>query len=202
MAARRNPFDVSHEAATENPVPSIYDSLRVAAPRRRNRAWERAHQDRKVVYRGVDPKLALQVKAIADELRVPVGEAARAVLEYAVRAYAEGDLDLQPRPNPDRLRMTLFPSSDKSRRSRTLDPSRSCKTSEPTWRVITTWRGFPPELRAEIAALASSDGLDVPIGELVSALLRYGLKAYEGGVLKLKPTPTAGARTFQEKGNR
>ncbi len=202
MAARRNPFDVSPETLMENHVPSIYDSLRVASPRKRNRVWERIHQDQKVVYRGVDPKLALQVKAIADELSVPVGEVARAMLEYALRAYAEGDLDLQPRPNPDRLRMTLFPSSTKSGRSQTLDLTRDRKTTEPTWRVITTWRDFPPELKAEIGALASSDGLDVPTGELVSALLRYGLKAYEGGVLKLKPTPTASARTLQGKGNR
>ncbi len=202
MAARRNPFDVSRETMKENPAPSIFDALRVAAPHVRNRAWERVHQDRKVVYRGVDPKLALQVKTVADKLRVPVGEVARAVLVFALHAYAEGDLDLQPRPNPDRLRMTLFPSSTKSGRSQTLDLTRDRKTTEPTWRVITTWRDFPPELKAEIAALASSDGLDVPTGELVSALLRYGLKAYEGGVLKLKPTPTPSARTLQGKGNR
>ncbi len=202
MATRRNPFDVSPETLKENHVPSIYDSLRVAASRVRNRSWERIHQERKVVYRGVDPKLALQVKAIADKLRVPVGEVARAVLVFALHAYAEGDLNLQPRLNPDRLRMTLFPSSAKSHRSQTLDLTRDKKTTEPNWRVITTWRDFPPELKAEIAALASSDGLDVPTGELVSALLRYGLKAYEGGVLKLKPTPTASARTLQGKGNR
>ncbi len=202
MPARRNPFDVTPETLKENHAPSIYDSLRVAAPRVRNRAWERVHQDRKVVYRGVDPKLALQVKAIADKLRVPVGEVARAVLVFALHAYAEGDLDLQPRPNPDRLRMTLFPSSGKSHRIQTLDLSGDRKTPEPHWRVITTWRGFPPELKAEIAALASSEGLDVPVGELVSALLRYGLKAYEGGVLNLKPTATASARTLQGKGNR
>jgi hypothetical protein len=202
MAARRNPFDVSHKAVKGNPVPSIYDSLRVAAPRARNRRWERAHQDRKVVYRGVAPKLALQVKATAEKLRVPVGEVARAVLEYALQAYAEGDLNLQPRPDPDRLRMTLFPSSHKSHRNQTLDLSIDGKTTEPTWRVITTWRGLPPELKAEIAALASRDGLDVPIGELVSALLRYGLKAYEGGVLMLKPTPAARVRALQDEGDR
>lgn len=201
MAARRNPFNVSHDAVKEDPVPSIYDSLRVASPRLRNRAWERAHREWKVVYRGVDPKLALQVKTSAEKLRVPVGELARALLEYALRAYAEGDLDLQPRPNPDRLRMTLYPASGKRHRNQTLAQSSDRKTTDPTWRVITTWRGFPPELKAEIASLASTDGLDVPVGELVSALLHYGLKAYEGGVLKLQPSPIASAQGLHEEAN-
>jgi hypothetical protein len=78
----------------------------VAAPRKRNRQWEKQQQSRKVVYRGIDPKLALKVKAIADDLLVPAGEVACAVLEYALRSYERGDFDLHPRPNPERMRMT------------------------------------------------------------------------------------------------
>ncbi|MBK8821866.1 MAG: hypothetical protein IPN58_04430 [Anaerolineales bacterium] len=115
MSKRRNPFETSESTPVAVHPPSIYDSLRVAAPRKRNRQWEKEHQSHKVVYRGVDPKLSLKVKSIAGDLLVPSGEVARAVIEYALRGYEQGDLDLHPRPNPLRMRMTLFPSSDSAR---------------------------------------------------------------------------------------
>ena len=196
MKRRRNPFEDTAPAPAPTPAPTIYDSLRGAAPRKRNRQWEKNHQSHKVVYRGVDPKLALQVKTIAGELIVPDGEVARALLECALRAYAEGDLDLDPRPNPYRMRMTLFPTSGTSRHHEAPAKFKSRKPPEALWRVITTWRGFPAQLKNEIAALASKDQLDVPVGELVTALLRYGLQAYESGLLKLDPVQKAGRMTL------
>ena len=106
MTRRRDPFDKTDTPIPVQP-PSLYDSLRVAAPRKRNRQWEKQQQSRKVVYRGIDPKLALKVKAIADDLLVPSGEVACVVLDYALRSYERGDFDLHPRPNPERMRMTL-----------------------------------------------------------------------------------------------
>jgi hypothetical protein len=193
MTKRRNPFETAEPAngvTKPPPLPSLYDSLRVASPRKRNRQWEKEHQSHKVVYRGVDPKLSLKVKTIADDLLVPAGEVARAVVEYALRAYEQGDLDLYSRPNPYRMRMTLFPISDSMRS--VAKPARATRTAkrkqpESLWRVITTWRGFPPELKKELAALSSEDGLNVPIGELITALLRFGLKAYDSGLLNLEP---------------
>ena len=187
MSNRRDPF-VTSEAATPSIPPSIYDSLRVAEPRTRNRQWEREHQNQKVTYRGVEPKLALKVQSIAGELHVPEGEVARAVIEHALRAYERGDLDLYPRPDPNRMRMTLYPSSDSPRFS---SHPQKLKHPKAGWRVITTWRGFPPELKRELSALASEAGLNVPIGELITALLRYGLQAYASGLLKLEAVPTA-----------
>jgi hypothetical protein len=190
MTKRRNPFETSEPAkgvTTPPTLPSVYDSLRVASPRNRNRQWEKEHQSHKVVYRGVDPKLSLKVKTIAGDLLVPAGEVARAVIEYALRAYEQGDLDLRPRLNPYRLRMTLFPTPDSvGSFDRPARPSKR-KHPESLWRVITTWRSFPPELKKELAALASDDGLNVPIGELITALLRFGLKAYDNGLLNLEP---------------
>lgn len=196
MTPRRNPFESPEPVPTAASTPSIYDSLRVANPRKRNRQWERQHQDQKVVYRGIDSKLAQQIRTVSDKLRVPAGEVARALIEHALRAYAEGDLSLVPRPNPLRLRMTLFPSSTSAPRKQTAQVSTKSKPAEAAWRVVTTWRGFPQELKHEIAALASEEGLGVPVGELVSALLRYGLKAYEGGVLKLEPVQKTMALTL------
>jgi len=199
MTGRRDPFD-----KTETPTPvqplNLYDSLRVAAPRKRNRQWEKQQQSRKVVYRGIDPKLALKVKAIADDLLVPSGEVACVVLDYALRSYERGDFDLHPRPNPERMRMTLFPRSDSSHSFNRPQRTAKHKRPEALWKVITTWRGFPPELKQELAALASEDGLHVPIGELITALLRFGLKAYETGLLRLEPKPKSTTFTLAHKG--
>jgi hypothetical protein len=148
----------------------------------------------------VDPKLALKVKEIAGELDVPEGEVARAVIEFALREYQEGGLDLNPQPNPCRMRMTLFPSSRSA-----LEPPVKTKKQKPpeqVWRVITTWRSFPPELKAELATLASDEGLNVPVGELITAFLRFGLKAYEYGLLNLEPVQKTAAFTLETKGKK
>lgn len=200
MTKRRNPFDTTEPTQTAVTPPNIYDSLRVAAPRKRNRHWEKEHQSHKVVYRGVDPKLALKVRAIADDLFVPSGEVARAVIEYALRSHERGDFDLYARPNPDRMRMTLFPSSESARSMDRSQPRSKRKRPEALWRVITTWRGFSPELKKELTALASEDGLNVPIGELITALLRFGLTAYDAGLLTLEPTPKSTTFTLAHTG--
>ena len=199
MTGRRDPFDKT-ETPTPVQPPNLYDSLRVAAPRKRNRQWEKQQQSRKVVYRGIDPKLALKVKAIADDLLVPSGEVACVVLDYALRSYERGDFDLHPRPNPERMRMTLFPRSDSSHAINRPQRTAKQKRPEALWKVISTWRGFPPELKQELAALASEDGLHVPIGELITALLRFGLKAYETGLLVLEPKPKSTTFTLAHKG--
>jgi hypothetical protein len=173
----------------------------VAEPRRRNRQWERERQNQKVVYRGVEPKLALKVKNIAGQLSVPEGEAARALIEHALRAYERGELDLYPRPNPERLRMTLYPSSDSPRFSNKPRKPKHRDHPKSGWRVITSWRGFPPALKGELSALASDAGLNVPIGELISALLRFGLQAYETGQLQLDPVPGSAGFTLLPEGH-
>jgi len=202
MSKRRNPFETPEPVPSVAIPPSIYDSLHVATPRKRNRQWEKGHQSHKVVYRGVDPKLSLKVKSIAGGLLVPSGEVARAVIEYSLRGYEQGDVDLHPRPNPLRMRMTLFPSSDSARSYDRPAKLSKRKHPESLWRVITTWRGFPPELKKELAALASEDGLNVPIGELITALLRFGLKAYDNGLLNLEPIQKATTFTLALDGTK
>jgi hypothetical protein len=201
MNNRRNPFEVHEPKPVPDFQPDIYNSLRVASPRKRDRRWEKEHQNQKAVYRGVDPKLALKVKNLAADLFVPEGEVARSILEYAIRAYEEGDLDLLPRPNPLRMRMTLFPSSQLSREYPMKSKSKNRKNSaEIPWRVITTWRNFSPDLKRTISALASEEGLNVPVGELVTTLLRYGLRAHEAGLLKLEPVEKATVLTLLHGG--
>ncbi len=196
MNQRRDPFSPPKTTA-----PDIYDQLRLAEPRKRNRHWEKEHLSRKAVYRGVDPRLALRVKQLAGGIQVPEGEVARFLLEYALQAYASGELVLSPYPDPRRMRMTLFPADIPSQRAGlTYTPRKPRRGQEPgsSWRVITTWRGFSPELKDEISCLASEAGLNVPVGELVTALLRFSLKAHECGLLKLEPVPRIAGHTLQE----
>jgi len=190
MNKRQDPFRRTNDENSIPTPPDIYDALRVAEPRKRNRRWEKEHNSRKVVYRGVDPKLALRVKKIAGEFEVPAGEVARFLLEYGMRAYNEGNLDLIPYPNPDRMRFTLFPVDEPPQRadlSYKPRKTRRKKSIGPSWRVIATWRNFSPELKGEISDLASEAGLDVPVGELVTALLRFSLTAYELGLIVFNP---------------
>lgn len=206
MPQRRNPFPSLPATATETvstpqPPRTIYDSLRLASQKSRDRSWERRTYDGKAVYRGVDPHLALRVKEIAGDLMVSPGEVARKLLEYGLRAYAEGELNLDPRPHPERMHWTLYPTeSTTARRARGGLPARKTKKpAQPCWKVLTTWRGFPPALKQEIAALASEPALNVPVGELVSALLRFSLKAHEYGLLVLEPVQKPGGYTLAEE---
>lgn len=195
MSNRRNPFDdAAHSDMASNP-PGIYK-----APRKRRRQWEKEHLSHKAVYRGVDPKLVLKVKAIAQELFVPAGEVACALIGYALRAYAVGDLSLNPRHQPYRMRMTLFPSSEAFIKYEAAARPKGGKHSAALWRVIVTWRNFQPELKQEISALASEDGLNVPLGELVSALLRFGLTAYRSDLVKLEPVQKSTSYTLKLTG--
>lgn len=166
----------------------------------RSRRWEQQHQDEKVVYRGLDPGFVQDVHRLASDLRVPQGEVARSILEYSLHRYEEGFLNLIPRPNPLRMRMTLHPSSPASRKEPMKRKSKSSTRPGPSWRNITTWRNFSPELKRTISALASEEALNVPVGELVNALLRYGLQANRAGLLKLEPVEKATVLTLLREG--
>jgi len=63
----------------------------------RDRSWE-TEQRRKgfVSYRGVPPELQEELKAIAAEHGVTVGDIARRFLEYGRDAYESGALELEP----------------------------------------------------------------------------------------------------------
>jgi hypothetical protein len=202
MVKRRNPFDIPILLPTRPAPANIYETIPVATPRRRNRQWEKEHLNDKATYRGVDPKLALRVKTIAADLLVPSGEVARAVIEFALRAYEAGELSLHPRPNPYRLRMTLFPASGSAHSTNQSKQSNKGKPHAAMWRVITTWRSFPYELKEQLAALACEDELHVPIGELITALLRFGLQAYDRGRLTLQAVQKSGAFTLERDGKR
>ena len=171
-----------------------------SSSRRRSRRWEQKHQEEKVVYRGLDLNFVRQIQQLASNLLVPQGEVARSILEYSLHRYEQGFLNLVTRPNPLRMRKTLYPLSPTSRKNQMKRKSKTTTRPEPSWRNITTWRNFSPELKRTISALASEDALNVPVGELVNALLRYGLQAHRAGLLKLEPVERATAQTILGEG--
>ena len=95
MSKRRNPFEAPEPVPGVAIPPSIYDSLRMAAPRKRDRRWEKQHQSHKAVYRGVDPKLALKVKAMREQsVRTDVDDAHRAASRVRLERLQQQRFDL------------------------------------------------------------------------------------------------------------
>jgi len=79
----------------------------------RNRSWEKKQRNEVgvVTYRGVPKALNEQVKTVAAELGVPIGDVVRAFLECSLKDYQSGKLDLSPELVTGRY--TLYPSGNK-----------------------------------------------------------------------------------------
>ena len=79
---------------------------------KRNREWERAQRAGEFVqitYRRIPRAVRDQITETAKAQRVTTDEVARAFLEYALRAYQAGDLELSPSLRTGRF--TLFPEN-------------------------------------------------------------------------------------------
>jgi len=75
----------------------------------RDRDWEKKQRKNGDVatYRGIPKHLQHEIVRIADKHHVPVGEVARAFLEYALVGYEQGTLTFTPQFGPGKL--TLYP---------------------------------------------------------------------------------------------
>ena len=71
---------------------------------KRNRQWDAGHPTKS--YRGIPEAVDAAIRDLAAELNVNKGEVARALFEYALRAYEQGELTLQPQFRTGR--MTLY----------------------------------------------------------------------------------------------
>jgi len=100
MSKKIDPFadltgsDVDPEPTTA--IPAVLKHKPSSASR--NRTWETAQRDtgRVVTYRGIPTETSTAIRDIADRLRVPVSEVARALLECGLREYQAGRLNLTP----------------------------------------------------------------------------------------------------------
>lgn len=160
-------------------------------PAKRNRKWEKEHRPYRYV--NVSVELREQVLALAEHLGVTVDEVARAFVEYVLECVDEEKLHLRAQPNPHGRKMTLFPKERAKGWQATNEspreiPARKKKRSGQAKRVYpaVSYR-LLENVHDDIYSLAMD--LDVPLGEVVSFLLRYGLDAYRNGRLSLKPQP-------------
>lgn len=167
-------------------------------PAKRNRSWEKAHRP----YRYVNVPLELreQVLALAEHLSVTADEVARVFLQYGLEYVDEEKLQLQTRPNPLGRKMTLFPRGqargwEEAQGSRNEIPYRRRRKSTRERKVhpAVSYR-LPERLHDELCGLAMD--LDVPVGEVVSFLLRHRLDSYRNGSLSLKPQPLPARMTL------
>ncbi len=103
MSPRRDPFE-KLKAGEGEPAAHIPPAPSKA---RRNREWEKTHKTAVVTSRNVPPELQAEVKAVATELGVAVGDVARALLQHGLAEYRAGRLRLEPKLRTGKL--SLFP---------------------------------------------------------------------------------------------
>ncbi|MBC7251739.1 MAG: hypothetical protein H5T62_15865 [Anaerolineae bacterium] len=79
---------------------------------KRNREWERRQREERglVAYRGIPRELQEELKQIAQDLGVTVGEIARVFLEYALEKCKSGELVLGVKPVASKY--TLYIAGD------------------------------------------------------------------------------------------
>lgn len=108
MMTKIDPFD--NLLPPSEPTEAIPEVLQhKPSTAKRNRAWEKEERKKKHVatYRGIPRHLQDELRHTANKHNVPIGEVARAFLEYALHAYQKGDLTLQAKFGPGKL--TLYP---------------------------------------------------------------------------------------------
>ena len=168
-------------------------------PAKRNRGWEKAHRS----YRYVNVPLEVRedVLALAEHLRVPAGDVAHAFFEYGFDCVDEGKLSLTAQPNPLGRKMTLFPQKqvgawEEAEGSQRDIPTRRKKRVERNQKSVpaVSYR-IPHGVHMDLCSLATD--LAVPVGEVVTHLLRHGLKSYRAGRLKLTPHPATVKMTLK-----
>lgn len=202
MTARRSALTSSHFGQGVEPdrQPEQQSSdphlswLPTAEKRSRDRRWEQTHQA--MTFRGVLPSLHTAIKELAEYLQVNVDDVARAFLEYSLRCYELGRLKIEPVLHQ---KLTLFPEGKRAgwyeAGPGNRAPSSSEKRATPKqkakpWQFRVSYR-LPLEIRLAVDKLRTQK--NVPVGEIVSVLLDYALKAYQRGQLVLTPVPKQGS---------
>ena len=168
-------------------------------PAKRNRQWEKAHRS----YRYVNVPLVIreEVLALAEHLHVPAADVAHAFFEYGFECVDEGKLSLTAQPNPLGRKMTLFPQKQIGAWEETEGPQndfparKKRKVERKQKSVSAISYRIPPSVHTDLCSLAEE--LAVPVGDVVTILLRHGLKAYRAGRLKLTPHPVTVKMTLK-----
>jgi hypothetical protein len=194
-------------AETPTPPPSPLDQMNVAAPRQRNREYEK--RNRSFTYRLTDKELGARIAAVAGSLQVTVDEVARAFVEVGIREARAGRIPFDSVPVVQR-RMTLYPTGSETwsiqeqdgwqkiipafEKKKPLSSVEKARRGQELNRFRVSYR-WPAEVDQSLTALTEtvagkaitrSDGRK---GWVLTILLRYGLSMYETGKLPLQPQP-------------
>ncbi len=180
-------------------APSPLDLIPSKAQPKRGREWEKEH--RAYSYRGVPRDLQLAVAQVAESLQVTVDEVARYFILQALTDYQNGQLTIAPRLRA--AKMTLFPINGwgdvrwedaASNRAAGRRAKKSRKAEGPkAWETFAHYRLAPEEHEA-VRQVAYN--VTVPIGEVVTFFLSYGMHEYQAGRLELIPHPKATRMTL------
>ncbi len=193
QSSSQSVFSVDHLPQPKSPL----DFIPSAVPtKKRDRKWERSHQDEVATYRGIIPEVRQALISLAEMIGVPVDDVSRAFLEFGVSNYEAGEIKLTPYPKAQR--MTLFPKEGrenidmkKAWLQEAFSPAKKTgkkqkKTERKAWEFRVTYR-LPRAVKDDIKQIA--DRHYVPVGELVLYFFRYSLDAYQSGKLILTPHP-------------
>lgn len=210
---RRNAFEEwaggNQSSGAETPVlpPSPLDGMIVAAPRQRNREYEK--QNRSFTYRLTDKELGTRIAAVAISLQVTADEVARVFVEVGMREASAGRIPFDSIP-PVQRRMTLYPTGTETwsiqeqegwqktvpvrEKQRPLSSAERSRRQQELNKSVVAYR-WPADVDHSLStltetiagkAITRSDGRK---GWVLTILLRYGLSMYETGKLPLQPQP-------------
>jgi len=151
----------------------------------RKREWEKMNPAK--TYRGVPRDIRNRIVEIATNLNVRADDVARAFFEYGLQCIQYGSLRLDD-ARPKGLRMTLYPFSGAGWAENNWSPQqpkikKEKRDSKSNWKEVANYR-IPIELHKRIKELA---GEVIPLGEVVTILLKNGIEGYENGQLVLLP---------------
>ena len=93
--------------AENTEAPATTDGSNISKKKKIRRPWEEKHRPFIHTYRNIPPELHQEILDIANQLNVSTGEVMRALAEYGLEAYKNGDLVLDPVPVI--VKKTLFP---------------------------------------------------------------------------------------------
>jgi hypothetical protein len=213
---RRNAF-ASLKESIENPVvpssttggqieqaTSPLDFIPSAAPKKkRDRSWEKAHQEEVATFRGITPEVRQTLMNLAEMLDVAVNEVARVFLDYGISNYQSGQIQLSPSPKAQR--MTLFSQERKGKsgdsngwlkeevtRIKKTDKRKKTDEHKP-WEYRVSYR-LPPSTKKNVKAIAERHS--VPVGEVVLYFFNFSYNAYESGSLILTVKPKNAGNTL------
>ncbi len=190
---RLNPF----ARLPQEPV----DTMRVAKPVERKRAWDKAHRPASykipLELRGRALLIRQSIRAIADERGYLVDHVATVFTSYGLHCVEAGSLALLPRPawNAGRRKMALTWTEQQAWPRDIPQPKpKKSKTAGAPGPTLLSYRWSDETVRDAIKEKALAHNL--PAGELLLSLLDHALAQWQAGAFDVEPGDVQGRRAL------